>query len=94
MHSQHDLPWHEVAARLLHTHGKAEDYMSTLSVAVRTSRTRLLSCFAAAMVVSLVAGDSVNQAWAQGFGRGRSNLTGTYRLNTASATTRRNSPTR
>jgi hypothetical protein len=31
----------------------------------------------------LVVGDGVNQASAQGFGRGRSNLTGTYQLNTS-----------
>ena len=44
---------------------------------------RLLPFVAAAVAVCLVAGDSVNQASAQGFGRGRgrSNLTGTYRLN-------------
>jgi len=46
---------------------------------------RLLPFVAAAVAVCLVAGDSVNQASAQGFGygRGRSNLTGTYRLNTS-----------
>jgi hypothetical protein len=56
--------------------------MSNLAVRVRTSRTRLLP-FAAAMAVCLVAGDHANQASAQGFGRGRSNLTGTYRLNSS-----------
>jgi hypothetical protein len=36
------------------------------------------------MAVALVAGDSVNRASAQGFGRGRANnLTGTYQLNTS-----------
>ena len=54
--------------------------MSNLAVRVRTSRTRFLP-FAAAVAVCLVAADSANQAAAQGFGRGRSNLTGTYRLN-------------
>ena len=59
--------------------------MNSLSVRVRTSRTVIL---AAAMAVALVAGDSVNQASAQGFGRGRGRaniLTGTYRLNTSAS---------
>ena len=57
--------------------------MTNLAVCVRTSRTRLLSLVAASVAVCLVAGDSANQASAQGlgYGRGRSNLTGTYRLN-------------
>jgi hypothetical protein len=46
---------------------------------VRPSRTALI---AVAVAGCLVAGDSVNQASAQGFARGRSNLTGTYQLNT------------
>jgi hypothetical protein len=43
-------------------------------------RTRFLP-FAVAVAVCLVAGDSASRASAQGFGRGRSTLTGTYRLN-------------
>jgi len=57
--------------------------MSNLAVGVRTSRTKCLPVFfAAAVAACLVTGDSVSQASAQGFGRGRSNLTGTYQLNT------------
>ena len=54
--------------------------MTNLAVCVRTSRTRFLP-FAAAVAVCLVAADGANQASAQGLGRGRSNLNGTYRLN-------------
>jgi len=51
--------------------------MSNLAVGVRTSRTKCLPVFfAAAVAACLVTGDSVSQASAQGFGRGRSNLTG------------------
>ena len=46
---------------------------------VRTSRTAFV---AAAVAACLVVGDGVNQASAQ-FGRGRTNLTGTYQLNTS-----------
>jgi hypothetical protein len=53
--------------------------MNNLRVCMRTSRAAAL---ASAMVACLVVGDAVNQASAQGFGR-RSNLTGTYQLNTA-----------
>ncbi|HEV8392887.1 MAG TPA: YMGG-like glycine zipper-containing protein [Vicinamibacterales bacterium] len=55
--------------------------MTNLAVLVRRNRTAFL---AAVVAACLVAGDSVNQASAQGFGRGRgrSNLTGTYQLNT------------
>jgi len=57
--------------------------MTNLAVRVRNSRTAFLI---AAVAACLVAGDSVNQASAQGFGRGRSNnLTGTYRLNTSAS---------
>jgi hypothetical protein len=56
--------------------------MTNLAVRVRKNRTALI---AAAVAACLVAGDSMNLASAQGFGRGRwrSNLTGTYQLNTA-----------
>jgi hypothetical protein len=47
---------------------------------MRTSRVALL---ASAVAACLVVGDGVNQASAQGYGRSRSNLTGTYRLNTS-----------
>ena len=53
--------------------------MNNHAVRVRTSRTALV---AAAVAACLVVGDGVNQASAQ-FGRGRSNLTGTYQLNTS-----------
>jgi hypothetical protein len=52
--------------------------MTHLAVCVRTSRTALV---ASAVAACLVAGDAVTQASAQGFGRARTNLTGTYRLN-------------
>jgi hypothetical protein len=51
--------------------------MTNLAVHVRTSRAALV---ASAVAACLAAGD-VNQASAQGFGRGRTNLTGTYQLN-------------
>jgi hypothetical protein len=54
--------------------------MSNVAVRVRTSRTTFV---AVAVAACLAAGDSVTPASAQGFGRGRSTLTGTYRLNTA-----------
>jgi len=54
--------------------------MTNLAVRVRTSRVAVL---ASAVAVCLVVGDGVNQASAQGFGRNRSNLTGTYQLNTS-----------
>ena len=54
--------------------------MKNLAVRVRTSRAAVL---ASAVVACLVVGDGVNQASAQGFGRARSNLTGTYKLNTS-----------
>ena len=54
--------------------------MTNLAVRVRTSRAALI---ASAVAACLVAGDAVNQASAQGFGRARSNLTGTYQLNTS-----------
>jgi len=54
--------------------------MTNLGVYVRTSRVALV---ASAVAACLVVGDGVNQASAQGFGRGRSNLTGTYQLNTS-----------
>ena len=53
--------------------------MTNLAVRVRTSRTAFV---AAAVAACLVVGD-VHQASAQFFGRGRSNLTGTYQLNTS-----------
>jgi hypothetical protein len=53
--------------------------MINLAVRVRTSRTAFV---AAAVAACLVVGD-VNQASAQFYGRGRSNLTGTYQLNTS-----------
>jgi hypothetical protein len=53
--------------------------MTNLAVRVRTSRAAIL---AGAMAVCLVVSDGT-QASAQGFGRGRSNLTGTYQLNTS-----------
>ncbi len=54
--------------------------MKNLAVCVRTSRAAVI---ASAVVACLVVGDGVNQASAQGFGRARSNLTGTYQLNTS-----------
>jgi hypothetical protein len=54
--------------------------MTNLAVRVRTSRVALL---ASAVAACLVVGDGVSQASAQGFGPYRSNLTGTYRLNTS-----------
>ena len=54
--------------------------MTNLAVHARPGRAALL---AGAVAVCLVAGDSMTQASAQGFGRSRSNLTGTYQLNTA-----------
>ena len=54
--------------------------MTNLAVRVRTSRAAVI---ASAAVACLVFGDGVNQASAQGFGRARSNLTGTYQLNTS-----------
>ena len=56
--------------------------MSNLAIRARTSRARHLSVLAVVVATCLVPG-SVNQASAQGFGRWRSNLTGTYQLNTA-----------
>ena len=52
--------------------------MTNLAVRVRTSRAAVI---ASAVVACLVVGDGVHQASAQGFGRARSNLTGTYQLN-------------
>jgi hypothetical protein len=52
-------------------------FMTNLGARVRTSRAAVL---AGAVVASLVVAD-VNASSAQGFGRGRSNLTGTYQLN-------------
>ena len=54
--------------------------MTNLTVPVRTGRAAIL---ASAAVACLVVGAGVNQASAQGFGRARSNLTGTYQLNTS-----------
>ena len=54
--------------------------MKNLAVHVRTSRAAVL---ASAVAVCLVVGAGVDQASAQGFGRARSNLTGTYQLNAA-----------
>ena len=54
--------------------------MTNLAVRVRTNRAAVL---ASAVVACLVVGDGVNQASAQGVGRARSNLTGTYKLNTS-----------
>ncbi|HZI79442.1 MAG TPA: YMGG-like glycine zipper-containing protein [Vicinamibacterales bacterium] len=54
--------------------------MTYLAAHARSGRAALL---AGAVAVCLVAGDSVTQASAQGLGRSRSNLTGTYQLNTA-----------
>ena len=52
--------------------------MTNLAVRMRTSRAAVL---ASAVVVCLVVGNGVNQASAQGLGRARTNLTGTYQLN-------------
>jgi len=59
--------------------------MTNLAVRVRRSRVVPLASIAVASAVAacLVVGDGVNQASAQGFGRYRSNLTGTYQLNTS-----------
>jgi hypothetical protein len=54
--------------------------MTNLVVHVRTSRVALV---AGAMAACLAVSDGVSQASAQGFGRGRANLTGTYQLNVA-----------
>jgi hypothetical protein len=54
--------------------------MTNLAVHVRTTRVALV---AGAMAACLTVSDGVSQASAQGFGRGRSNLTGTYQLNVA-----------
>jgi hypothetical protein len=54
--------------------------MNNLAVHVRTSRVAFV---AGAMAACLAVSDGVSQASAQGFGRGRSNLTGTYQLNVA-----------
>ena len=54
--------------------------MTNLAVQVRTSRVAIV---AGAMAACLTVSDGVSQASAQGFGRGRSNLTGTYQLNVA-----------
>jgi hypothetical protein len=54
--------------------------MTNPTVRVRTSRAAVI---ASAVVACLVVGDGVNQASAQGLGRARSNLTGTYQLNTS-----------
>ena len=54
--------------------------MTNLAVLVRTSRVAIV---AGAMAACLTVSDGVSQASAQGFGRGRSNLTGTYQLNVA-----------
>jgi YMGG-like Gly-zipper len=60
--------------------------MSNLAVGLRNSRTRLLPFVVATVAVCLVGADTVNQASAQGLGRGRSNnLTGTYQLNTSAS---------
>jgi len=58
--------------------------MTNLTVCVRTSRVAVL---ASAVVMCLVVGDGVNEASAQGLGRARSNLTGTYQLNTSQSDT-------
>ena len=54
--------------------------MKNFAMSVRTSRVALI---AGAVAVCLIAGDAVNQASAQGYGRRGSSLTGTYELNTA-----------
>jgi hypothetical protein len=54
--------------------------MTNLTVPVRTGRAAIL---ASAAVACLVVGVGASQASAQGFGRARSNLTGTYQLNTS-----------
>jgi hypothetical protein len=54
--------------------------MTNLAVQVRTSRVALV---AGAMAACLAVSDGASQASAQGFGRGRTNLTGTYQLNVA-----------
>ena len=54
--------------------------MNNLAVHVRTSRVAFV---AGVMAACLAVSDGVSQASAQGFGRGRSNLTGTYQLNVA-----------
>jgi hypothetical protein len=53
--------------------------MNNPAVRTRTSRLAL----AAGLAACLVASDAVSQASAQGLGRSRSNLTGTYQLNTS-----------
>jgi hypothetical protein len=52
--------------------------MTNLAVRVRPGRAAIL---AGAMAACFVIGDGVDQVSAQGFGRARSNLTGTYQLN-------------
>jgi hypothetical protein len=52
--------------------------MTNLAVHVRTSRAALI---AGAVAACLVASDAATEASAQGLGRGRTNLTGTYQLN-------------
>ena len=54
--------------------------MTNFAVRVRTGRAAVLTT---AAVACLVIGDGANQVSAQGFGRARSNLTGTYQLNTS-----------
>src|SRR5689334_9233821 len=53
--------------------------MTYLAVRARVSQ----SAFIAVAVAACLAATDVNPAAAQGFGRARSNLTGTYRLNTS-----------
>jgi hypothetical protein len=53
-----------------------------IKLAPRASARRT-GLIAVALAACVVAADSTTQLSAQGFGRGRSNLTGTYRLNTA-----------
>ena len=54
--------------------------MTNFAVRVRTGRAAVLT---SAAVACLVIGDGANQVSAQGLGRARSNLTGTYQLNTS-----------
>jgi hypothetical protein len=58
----------------------AEDIMINIETRARARRSGLL---AVAIAACVVAADTTSQVSAQGFGRGRSDLTGTYRLNTS-----------
>ena len=76
-------PWSSrSASRARHT-GAARCGGRIMTKHGNRARTRRVGLLALAVAACVVASDGLSQVSAQGFGRGRSSLTGTYRLNTS-----------